>query len=50
MLRIPDNLIPYVDFDDGEIIGVNLPPALEAEFAELKRTYEDTKADALSDY
>lgn len=50
MLRIPENLSPYVDFDDGDIIAVNLPQDLESDFADLKEVYKKMKGDSLSEY
>lgn len=50
MLRIPDKLLPYVDFDDGKIIPVNLPDDLKGDFAALKAVYETMKGEKLTEY
>lgn len=50
MLKIPENIAPYVDFDDGVLIAVDLPPELASDFERFKRQYEELKADPLADY
>lgn len=50
MLKIPENLLPYVDFEEGNIIAVNLPNELEEAFDNLKKDYEAAKKDEFTDY
>ena len=50
MLRIPDKLLPYVDFEEGEIVAVNLPDELKEDFETLEKAYETMKQDKLADY
>ena len=50
MLRIPQELLSYVDFDEGKLLSVNLPEELKVEFEELKEKYEATKKERLAEY
>ena len=50
MLKIPDKLLPYVDFEEGKIIAVNLPDELKEDFEALKKVYKTMKEDKLSEY
>lgn len=50
MIRIPDKLLPYVDFDEGEILPVNLPDDLKDDFEALKKAYKTMKEDKLTEY
>lgn len=43
MIRIPKKLNKYVEFEEGKIIAVDLPPELEEEFEKFKKTYERLK-------
>ena len=46
----PYNLLPYVDFEEGKIIAVNLPDNLKDEFEKLKKIYKELEQDRLTDY
>lgn len=50
MLRVPEKLLPYVDFEEGKIIAVDLPKYLESDFEALKKVYEEIKLDKYTDY
>lgn len=50
MFVVPEKLLPFVDFDEGEIIPVNLPADLEEEFQAVKSDFEKMKADKFTDY
>lgn len=50
MLKIPDKLLPYVDFEEGKIMAVNLPDELKEDFEALKKAYKTMKEDKLTDY
>lgn len=50
MIRIPEKLAPYVDFEEGEIISVNLPADLREEFEVLKKAFEKMQAAEFTDY
>ena len=46
----PNKLLPYVDFEEGKIIAVNLPDDLKDEFEKLKEIYQELEHDRLTDY
>lgn len=50
MIRIPEKLLPYVDFEEGKIIAVGLPEELTDDFEVLKVKYESMKKDELTEY
>ena len=50
MLKIPDNLIKYVDFEEGKIIAVNLPESLEDDFQKFKEEIKKEMNEELADY
>lgn len=52
MIRPSRELIPYVDFDNGElIISKDLPKELEKEAKEFEKLYKSTqKKDSLAEY
>ena len=50
MLKIPENLLPYVDFEEGKIIAVNLPNELKEAFKNLEKDYEAAKKEKFTDY
>lgn len=50
MIKIPAALEPYVDFDEGTMIARDLPRELVPDFEQLKKLYEKTKDDELTDY
>ena len=50
MLKIPDKLIPYVDFEEGELLAVKLPEEFKKDFEALEKAYKSTKEDKLADY
>lgn len=50
MLKVPQKLLPYVDFEDGKIYAENLPDSLKEDFEELKKTYEKLQHENLTDY
>lgn len=52
MLRVPDKLYPYVDFDHGKlIISKDLPKELEKEAKEFEKLYKSThKEGDLTEY
>lgn len=50
MLKVPQKLLPYVDFEDGEIYAENLPDSLKKEFERLKEEYEKRKNENLAEY
>ena len=50
MIRIPEKLIEYVDFEEGKIIANNLPKELEDDFEKLKKQYDVMKNDELAEY
>lgn len=43
MIRIPDELQPYIDFDDGKVIARDLPDELEEDFKDFQKMYQDLK-------
>lgn len=43
MIRIPDELQPYIDFDDGNVIARDLPDELEEDFKDFQKMYQDLK-------
>lgn len=45
MIRVPENLLPYVDYDDGEIVSKDLPPELEEDFKKFKESIEKLKGE-----
>lgn len=50
MIRIPENLAPYVDFEENAIVAsADMPPELSADFEKLKETYEKAKAEELTE-
>lgn len=50
MLKVPQKLLPYVDFEDGEIYTENLPDSLKEDFEELKEKYKKMQSEGLTDY
>ena len=51
MIKVPEKLLPYIDFDDGEIISKDLPSDLKKEFEEFKESIETLKKEnPLSDF
>ena len=50
MIKVPEILIPYVNFDDGEIVAVDLPSELIPDFEKFKKQYEILKSEPLTDY
>lgn len=50
MLKIPDKLLPYVDFEEGKIMAVNLPDKLKEDFEALEKAHKTIKEDNLADY
>ena len=50
MLKVPQKLLPYVDFEDGEICAENLPESLKKDFDELKEKYTKMQSERLTDY
>ncbi len=49
MIRVPENLIPYVTFENNKIKAINLPNELRNEFEKFKEIYEKSKKE-LTDY
>lgn len=50
MIIFPKKLIPYIDFEDEELIAVDLPDELQDEFYKFKRKYEELKSDKHTEY
>lgn len=50
MLKIPEKLMPYVDFEEGKIMAVNLPYELKKDFETLEKAFETMKQDKLAEY
>lgn len=50
MFRIQEELIQYVDFEEGKIVANNLPEELEDAFEKLKKQYESMKNEDLKEY
>ena len=50
MIKIPENLIQYVDFEEGKIVSINLPKELEDDFNRLKELFNSMKNDELTEY
>ena len=52
MFRVPDNLIPYVDFDESKlIVSKDLPTELEKDVKDLEKSYKAIhKKDDLAEY
>lgn len=50
MIVIPEKLMPYVDFEEGEILAVNLPEELKDDFEALKKAYKASKDAELTDF
>ena len=50
MIRVPEKISPYVDFDNGKIIAINLPKELEEDFEKFKKVFEELKNDLLTDW
>jgi len=40
MIRIPKELQPYIDCEDGKMIAVDMPEKLKPEFENLKKEIE----------
>ena len=51
MIRVPKKLQEYVDWEEGEMISVNLPDELKDDFEKFKSEYEKLKKEnPLSDF
>ena len=50
VLKVPDRLIQYVDFEEGEILSVNLPDELKDDFEEFKACAQKSMGEELADY
>lgn len=51
MFKVPKKLQPYVDYEDGKLISVDLPDDLQTDFKELKSQFEKLNNDnPLTDY
>lgn len=51
MIRIPKELQPYIDYEDGKMIAVDLPDKLKPEFEKLKNKIEELeKEDPLAEF
>ena len=51
MINIPESLQPFVDFAEGEIISVNLPPELKKDFEQFKKNIQEQReSDHLADF
>lgn len=50
MIKVPKKLIPYVNYDDGEIVAADLPSELIPDFEKLKKQYEILKSEPLTEY
>lgn len=49
MIRVPENLVPYVTFENGELIAVSLPDELRTEYEKFKEIYKKSENE-LIDY
>ena len=50
MIRIPENLAPYVDFEENTLVAsTDMPPELSKDFEKLKADYEAAKSDPLTE-
>lgn len=50
MIRIPENLAPYVDFEENTLVAsADMPQELNKDFEKLKADYETAKADQLTE-
>ena len=50
MIKVPEKLIRYVDFEEGKIISVDLPEELKAEFEKFKEKALKAMREELADY
>lgn len=51
MIKVPEKLVPYIDFEENIVIARDLPPELKKEFENFKKFYESLKnQDDFSDY
>lgn len=40
MIMVPKELQPYIDYEDGKMIAVNMPEKLKPEFENFKKEIE----------
>lgn len=51
MIRVPQELQPYISWKDGKMIPVNLPDELKDDFEKFKKEHEKLqKENPLSDF
>lgn len=50
MFKVPEKLIPYVDFEEGAIIPVNIPENLKDDFEIVRKEFIESNKEKLTDY
>lgn len=50
MIKVPNELAEYVDFERGKVVAVDLPDKLRREFEKFKKSVEVSTKEDLTDY